>query len=251
MLHLLAFGASTPGVLTDSILNAIPDPIFTRSNNRFQVPTPLKLLLGYAASISLTGARVNTASLRLRGFPQITPTNITALPPSDPNVLDMREWPLDLRPEEDIELDVTRVAGGGAENTYGGLWVCQNEPVYNINYRDLRWIRFTAAVTQVAFNWSAAATVAFQDTLEGGRYAIFGMQCNSTSTVFARLILQNQVYRPGILGQTLVSSRSHEAFRGGLGLWGFFNTYSVPQIESVGDAAGAETIEGRMLIAKA
>lgn len=251
MHHLLAFGASTPGALTDSQLNAIPDQLFTRSNNRFQVPSDLFGLLGYAASISLTRARYNTASLRLRGFPQIVPFSVTAIPPTDPNVSDLRQMPLLFKNQEDIEMDVTRVVGGGAENTYGGLWVAQQEPIYNINARDLRWIRFTAAVTQVAFSWSAPAAFAFQDTIEGGNYNVYGMQISSTSTVFGRIIFQNQIWRPGCLGMTAVSSRSHEAFRGGLGLWGKFSTYSVPQLETVGDVAGAETVEGHILVAKA
>ena len=251
MMHLLAFGASTPGALTDSQLNAIPEQIFTRSNNRFQIPVPMVSFAAYAASISLTRARYNTASLRLRGFPQIVPFSNTAVPVTDPNVMDFRDYPLALRVQEDLEIYITRVAGGGAENTYAGVWVSDGPVNANINQRDARWVRFTAAVTQVAFTWAAPATVAFQDTLEGGLYNVYGMQIQSTSTVFGRMIFQNQIWRPGCLGMTAVSSRSHEMFRGGLGLWGQFNTYSVPQIETVGDVAGAETVEGHLLCSKA
>lgn len=251
MFHTLAYGNAAAAGITDVQLNAIADQVFTIASNRFQVPNPLKLWAAFAGAASMIRARINTASLRLRGFPQIKPFNRLLLPGNLPPVADFRDWPLDLRREEDIEVDTSNNLGAATENTYAILFVSDRDVDRNINRRDIRPIRFTAAVTNAAFAWSAPAALAFQDTIEGGQYAVYGLEVFQATNIAARLVLQNQLWRPGTIGSQAFGTRTHEMFVGGLGLWGYFNTYSVPQIEVLGDTAGAGTVEGHLWVAKA
>jgi hypothetical protein len=252
MLHLLAYNAALGVAAADTQVNAVAEQVFTRSNNRFQIPKDMYLLGAYYGAVSAIRARLNTASLRLRGFPQIYPFERSLLPPNDINMSDWRDNPIFLRAEEDLEVDGSNDLGAATEQTYAILVVCDRVPLNrNINAPDLRWIRATAAITNVAQAWSAPAAFAFQDTLEGGRYNVYGMSVVGANCVAARLIFQDGQWRPGCVANTANGQRSYEMFRGGLGYWGYFNTYSVPQLETLANAAGAITAEIQLLVGKA
>lgn len=252
MFHMLAFGGSQPFGVNNQILPAIPDAYFTIQSNAFQIPQNLYLKAIAAMGINVIASRVNTPSLRLRGFPHVMPFIAAVQAPTNPNVMDFRDYPLVLRMEENFELDTSD--GGAANSVDTGLAIVSPDAAdFNVNVPDLRWVRATfASITAVVNRWSGPAAFNFEDTLEGGVYNIYGLECNSANLIAARLILQNQYWRPGTVGMAAKGLRSHEMFRGGLGLWGQFNTYSVPQIEVLETTAGADTtLEAYLLIAKA
>lgn len=249
MHHLLAFTESQGIGATNDQLAAVADDVYNRANNSFQIPTPLEVVFAFASGVGLNRPRINTASLRLRGFPQLIPFQTVLLPATDPNCCDLRTNPIPLKDQEDFRIDTTNTDVGAQQHTVFA-WVANPGLNYNVNRPDLRWIRFTASVTAVANAWSTLGTVTFEDTLEGGIYGIYGLQIQGTAVEAARLVLQNQVFRPGCLGQALVGSRSHEAFRGGIGRWGIFNTYSVPQVQTLETGAGASSPEGYLLVSK-
>lgn len=247
--HVLAFGAAALDASAGNVqLVAVSEQAFSKSGgNNFQIPKPLKIFAGYVGGVGLLRGRVNTGSLRSRGFPQIYPLNLTVLPPTPPKVMDIRYGPLQLVKEEDLRVDVTN---GGAQDTAALLWVTPDDVEQNINSRDLRILRFTATVTAVALAWSTPATIVFEDLIEGGVYDIYGMGIQSATGVAARLIIQGDFYRPGCLAQTLATAYVDDMFMGGTGKWASFNTYSPPQIESFDSAAGASSIVGWLLCSK-
>jgi hypothetical protein len=250
-LHVLAYAEAQPaGAGAYNILNAVPDPMFNVVANRFQIPKDHWIFWMYASGATLGGARINNGSLRQRGFPTVIPFNTTLLPPNDPNVMDRRDAPIYLKGLEDCQVDTIN-NNAGAENEYVVMGVDNvKSPNFNINVDDLRWVRFSAALTAVALGWSNFTPLVFDDALESGQYGVFGLQVQGANIVAARLIFSQQAYRPGCLGQAALGSRGHEMFRGGLGLWGYFNTYSFPQIETLENAAGASTVVGNVLIGK-
>ena len=249
MHHVLAFSESQGIGATNDQLAAVADDVYNRQNNAFQLPTPLELLLTYSGGVGLDRPRINTASLRLRGFPQLAPFQVVLLPGTDPNVMDARDNPIPLRALEDFRVDTTNTDAGVQQHTIVAF-VSNPNLVLNVARPDLRWIRWTASVTAVANAWSNLGTLTFEDTLEAGVYGIYGLAAVGAAIVAARLQLQNQLFRPGCLGMASVGLRSHQAFRGGLGKWGEFNTYSVPQIQTLETGAGASTPSGHLMVSK-
>lgn len=247
--HVLAFAkAALDASGGDVQLIGVPEQAFSLSgSNNFQIPVPLKAYAAYAGGVGLARARINTGSLRQRGFPQIFPLNATVLPPSPAKVMHYENFPLQLVKEEDLRIDVTN---GAANDVVCGVWVTPDDMDFNINSRDLRAIRFTASVTAASFGWSTPATIILQDLIEGGVYDIYGLAVQSTAGILARLILQGQFYRPGCIIQTPIQSYPDEKFFGRTGKWGSFNSYALPQIETLETGAGASAITGWLLCSK-
>lgn len=253
-LHLLAFSGTTAAAAGYQQLPAIQDPVFSRVGNNFQNPYNLGAWGGYVMSTSIIRARLNTASLRLRGFPQVRPVVAGVAVPTDPNWMDMTEKPIYLRPDEDIEVDVD--VGANAEVATAFLWVtyaASQAPTLNgnVNNIDLRWIRATAAITSLTNLWSGPNAITLEDVIEGGSYNVYGAECYGTATCAFRLWFQNQYWKPGGLGFATVGLRAPLPFyEMRPGLWGNFNTYSLPQLE-VFDSNGAATTKTLfMLIGK-
>jgi hypothetical protein len=252
MFHLLAFSDAQAAGSTDAQLNAVSDQLLSIQANDFQMPVPFWLLAGYVQGTTITRGRFRTSSLSLRGNPQIWPFNVgVTLPPADPNMLDLREFPLKLLKEENLRCETSNTLACGTEQHTACALVTPLQPNYNINFPMPRWVRATSAVTSVAFGWSTLGALTMEDNLEGGSYVVLGMMIQEADCIFGRLVFQNQFLRPGCLGQAALTSKPHPMFNGGLGIWGFFNTYSLPQVETLHIAAAAQTLELRLLIAKA
>jgi hypothetical protein len=250
MMHMLAFSSNLAAGTAYLQVSAVADQVFSRSSNSFQMPIDHWLIAAFAGSADFNRARINTPSLRLQGFPQIIPANATELPGTDPNVMDLRENPLRLIREEDFRIDAIQ-DNAGAQNVTPVVLISDQVPNYNINRNNLRWIRFTSSVTAVARGWSNLGTITLEDTLAGETYGVYGMQIEGANVIAARLQFQGQDYRPGCLGQATARLRNHEMFRGGLGKFGQFTTYSLPQLETLENTAGASTPGGYLLIGKA
>lgn len=246
--HLLAFGAAALDATAGDVqLVAAADQLFNRANNNFQIPIPHRVLWARVGGVNLTRARIQTGSLRAKGFPQLYPFDTAVLPATPHKLVDVRQFPIALRQEEDLRVDVTNSAAG---NTAAVISITPDPDNYNINVRDLRWLRFTASVTAVAFGWSNLGSLVFQDVLEGGIYKVYGMGVQGAAVIGARLVFQNSEYRPGCLGQAALGDTPNQVFNGGTGLWGEFNTYSVPQLETFESGAGASTPVGWLLCGK-
>lgn len=245
---MIAFGAAafdgSTGLVT---VPFVPDPLIRAAANIVQLNDDWKILYGYAGGATLSRLRVNSASSRLRGFPNINPISATALPGTNPNVWDVRDNPISLMNGENVNLQATN---GGAENTIVGLSICRGEPNYNVNIRGLRLVRFTAAITSTAFAWSTIGNVTLDDDLEYGTYGVYGFHVFEADCLLARLVFKDQVERPGTIAGQVVSDRPWEPLYGGVGLLGSFDVITPPFIEAIHVAAAAQTLTGQMLIGR-
>ena len=253
--HLLAFNSTNAATAGYQQANAVPDPVFSRSANAYQNPYNLGAFGAYAQSTNILRARLNTASLRLRGFPIIRPVVSGTQPPTDANWCDFVNFPMYLRPDEDIQMDID--SGANADITTGFLWVYyaggESPPIVNanINALDLRWIRATVTYTSTLNTWSGPQTITLDDNIEGGSYDVYGAECFGTNVQAFRLWFQNQYWKPGTLGYAAVGSRlPYPWYTGRFGLWGNFNTYSLPQLETFESAAASTLKTLNLLIGK-
>ena len=245
---MLAYASSSLDASAGNVqLPAVADPIFNRSNSNYQIPVEHWLMFAYLGGVGMTKGRFQAGSLQQRGYPQIAPFSILAIPPSNAQIMDMRDYPLALRREEDLRVSITN----GAANPAICLAAVSNErPNYNVNNKDLRIIRGTASVTAAAYAWSTQGSFSPEDTLEGGSYDVYGLAIQGAAVLGGRIIFQGQNYRPGCLGQAAASDKQNQLFWGGLGYFGTFNTYSLPQIETIETGAGASTPNVLLLCGK-
>lgn len=247
MWHLLAFAESQGIAASNEILAGVADPQFSRSANlSFQLPSPHYIGWMYAGAAGFTNGRINNGTFNNRGRPQLYPFNRAVLPPTNQNVIDLREFPIRLSQMEDFRIDTSNDAAG-AENTYvlSGVW--KELPNFNVNSRDMRWLRFTASVTATVLTWSTLGSITLDENLEHGRYGVYGMALQGTNVVAGRLLFSGQAYRPGCIGKATLGLVDRNLFLGGLGFWGEFTTYSLPQIETIENVTGASSLIGWLL----
>lgn len=250
MFHTLGFTASLAAGNNQQLL-ALSDQIYSRQNNEYQMPHPYTIGMAYSSGVGVTASRIVTPSTRLRGHPQIWPLNGVLLPENDPNYLNMLDHPMKFAKEENLRVEASQPAAGPNQH-FAFVWIWKAQPNFNLNFTDCRWIRGTASVTTVANNWSGPAAITFDDTLEGGSYAVYGMSTFFATNVASRLIFQNQQMRPGCIGQATQLLKPAEPFRlKNLGLWGVFDTYSLPQLEVVDTATATVTYTVWVACAKA
>jgi hypothetical protein len=258
MFHLLANDVATtgagPGVFYQA--PAVPDPEFSQSGALdYQIPKDLFLAALALIGNDVNDGRINTATTRLRGFPKIYPFEVGTVFPSDPNVMDLRKDNLRLRSQEDYRVEVDDQGGGAAAADF--FSVISDVPLQEgAPPPGSRWVRFTcSAVTQTAL-WSGGPfPLALSDVLEASMYAVYGMRFlddQQNTALAARLWFQGQTFKPGCLAEVAIGDRSHEMFRGGLGLWGTFNLYSLPQVDIFDTAAngGATTYLVDLLLSR-
>lgn len=124
-------------------------------------------------------------------------------------------------------------------------------------------LRFAATVNVVEGAWARGSMTwqipspqgAFDGFLPTGRYHVLGMSVwSSTINLYAaRLVLPNQVHRPGAV-VLLDGKRIPPPFQmdGSFGVWGWFEQEQPPQIEVFGTApSGAVTLSGYVRVVRA
>lgn len=246
--HLVAFGQAaldaSAGLVT---LPFIADPLVRASSNIMQLMDDWMLNWTYFGGVGLTRARLSNASGRVRGYPNLYPLMSSVLSGSDPVVNDMRAFPHQLRNGENVTIQVTN---GAANDVIGLVNLCRGDMNYNIPQSGLRKVRFTAALTSVAYTWGPESNVVLDDDLEAGMYAIYGMQIYEADIIAARLIFQNQVERPGVVAHQTVNQKPWEALAGGLGFFGTFNSLTPPFIQCMHVASAVQAEIGYLLIGK-
>jgi hypothetical protein len=105
-------------------------------------------------------------------------------------------------------------------------------------------IRGTGVATLGATAWTNINPITWQNTLPNGLYAVVGGAFQSATCLAGRVIFENTPYRPGAVGQQLITDWTNDIFRnGGLGVWGQFHNYAMPQVEFLASAADtAQTV---------
>jgi len=250
MFHLMAFNSTLLAAAGYQQVGALADSVVPRNNagTDYQIPDDWLLAGAYAGGAACVRAKLTAPSLTLRGNPQIIPFSGTHLPAVDPNFMDMTAAPIKLFKGESLRADME---SNSATNVTVACLVFDPKSLnLKVENRDLRWVRATATITSVSNVWAGATTITFEETLEGGSYAVYGMQAFFATLVAARLIFPGQVMRPGCLGQATAVSRGAPLFWGGLGLWGKFDTFSPPILEVLDTAAAANVYTLWLLVAK-
>ena len=102
----------------------------------------------------------------------------------------------------------------------------------------------TASTTLTVDNWSELTDLTWTNSLPQGTYSVVGLSVYSATAIAARLIIQNQVPRPGIVASdTFATVQSPMFSYGELGEWGRFESFVMPQVEVLATTADtAQTV---------
>lgn len=210
------------------------------ASSRLQIRGNPELAAIYAQGINLTACRLDAPSLRGIVLPEIYPVNPTA----DVRTIDrpavtggrfprLVEW-------EGFNPQVSR-GGADAQPVAVGVWL--SYPGQAMPAGRVFTVPYTAAPTIVAGSWVFSTLTAVQ-ALPAGEYAVVGMAVVCNDATFARLVFTGDGYmRPGVLVQDAYGDQpTDDDFRfGRFGVFGTFVHNAPPNVEFLGDTAGAES----------
>lgn len=234
MHHTIAWRESIADIVAEDIA-PVTDSLMTVQNGHFLPQKNWSLLYAYYGAAGATRARFITPTFRQLSTPWIRPINLAIVPLDEPNVADYSANPLTIRGLEELQLEGYQTTGGAAVvvATAGIASV----PPGLAPQGDIISMRGTGTTTVTAGVWSPC-TMTWQDTLPNGTYAVVGLEAIGATAIAGRLIFEDQIERPGCVGQGLVSGNGHQMFRmGRLGIWGRFNAYRIPSVEFLCNAA--------------
>jgi hypothetical protein len=229
------------GTVANTDMPALTDDVLTISNGHFLLQQPLDLVWAAAMSATLNRVRIVSPSNRQITLPFIRPVMPTATPPTDPNVADYRQYPFRVNALEELAMEGTSDIAMGTERAHTLIGLQSNfEPTPSGRIYTMRGTSVTASV---ANSWTTIVTT-WADVLPEGSYAVVGLAYNGTTAIAARLIFEDQIFRPGGLGLAAVGDRTHDMFRKGrLGVWGRFRSTALPQVQVLnGGAVSVHTL---------
>lgn len=234
MHHTVAWRKSIADATADDI-TPVPDSILPINNSHFFPPSDLQLLYAYFGAAGANRARLISPAFRQITTPWMRPVGLAIVPGVQPLMADYRANPLTIRKFEELQLEGMQTTGGAAVVVgVAGLAISPPGPA---PAGDIFTMRGTATGTLTAGGWTQV-TVTWQDSLPNGLYAVVGLQYIGVTALAARLIFNDQTWRPGCVGSGLVTSRPHPMFQlGGLGIWGRFNNNIMPNVECFANAA--------------
>ena len=242
MLHLVAFSGAKTDSTNDEAAPTIADLTVTRTaaGNKYLCPFDCQVVAAHVLNDTITRARLNYPSYRNLGLPEIFPLTALAEPSANFAICKYGLNGPRIRKGEEFGVDSSNGAST-VDTVHAGVWLMDAFTPIPPGRRFT--VRGTAAQTLVASAWTSAS-IALDQTLPFGRYAVIGMRVTCNDGVLARLAFPGQpMYRPGChVGETIAIDDYRQSFRAGeFGMLGVFEQTAPPQLEILGGTAGAET----------
>lgn len=236
MFTLAAFSASHASIAM-LIVNAIADQHLTVIGNRLVIPDALSKVVGlYAQGTDIARAQLSSPSLLALLKPELSPVDTNALPASPDKFLDFRFTPVQMTPQEQLEVDAANAAAG-ANIDRALVWLADG-PITPVS-GDVRSVRVTATITGVAETW-ANGPLTFDQALPAGRYQCVGARFFGATMVGFRLVFPGYPWRPGGIGfATAAQVEPPEQRFGNFGVWGEFTHNAPPTLDILCTGADA------------
>jgi hypothetical protein len=228
MYHVLAYQGSSHDVVG---LDATPvqDDIFSIQNGHFLPQNDLLLYGLYCGGNLLQYTQLVTPTTRQISIPRMIPISSTILPPTNPNMVDMRGQPFHLRAIEEISM--LNTLGTNASNLPFVNLLFVGNSLVPVPQGDIYTLHGTSTTAAVSLAWTSIS-ITYDTTIPAGTYAIIGCQHISTNALAHRFIFKDQIYRPGFVSVTSAGNRPNwEYYRGGMGQLGTFTTVTYPTIQ--------------------
>lgn len=246
--HLLANNGSTTTTTTNGALAGVADPEFTRqgAGNTYRFSEDYQLIINFALGTTITDVRLNMPTINAIARHHVRPINAAGVTvPSNPQVQDLRDYPLRLPKYEDMIWEASQSATATINGTVLN-WIAPLDFNKNLPRGERRIVlRATASAAGTANVWGALASLSFAENLRSGWYAIVGCQCFDAGSLAFRLnfakptIVNGRKLRPGGICEEAAGNIPLALQMGGLGEWGRFHSAEPPQIEVLSNATAA------------
>lgn len=256
-LHTVAF---TTGVI-DEDTNAVPavsDGVFGTLNGALIPQQSMRLIATVAG-----GSEIGVAALNQRSM-DITPANIFPLNtfpwPSPVGAMVQRMYGPRVPAGEAISAVAQRSGAAPSNGVVLGWFADRIEPIPEGEHFLLAFEM--EAISLTAARWTATGPISLSRiySLPTARYQVVGMDVyadTGNELVAARLLLPNQVYRPGAIihtgsvpGEAVLKLPPDFQLDGSLGCWGWFEQGSLPRLEVLGMAAESVSLRGHLRIVR-
>lgn len=256
------FIAANNGLLTDGV--AIPDTSFsarggTGGANHWIFTEPYDLQAITLAGATVTAGQVNDATYNAINIPQIYPPILGIVPPTNPNIMDLRHMPMPIPMNEEIAVQISGGAGG-AEPDYCLLWIRPSVgamPGYDMIKPTLSMPRVfalvTATIVLTAGSWSPFVPISFTNPLKGGAYQLNGAYWQIPKALaykhnFVKAPLyQGRKMFPGGYVENAYGNVPLKLGVGWMGPQGRFNNFELPQVSALGTTTTGSTTYTGML----
>lgn len=229
------------GVVADS--PAVVDNQFSTRNNHFIFTEQYDLVGATALGATLTAAQIDTPTIDAFNPLQIYPTIAAGIvPPANPNVMDLRNSPIKVPLNEEVQCKLAGGAGG-AEPDYGLIFLrasgagAQDYAIMPATLANPRFLAIgTATIVETAGVWSPFANMNFTNPLRGGAYQLNGLIMVCAHAIayqvnFVKLPLyQGRKLFPGNLVENAYGNQILRFGPNWLGGLGRFNNFELPQI---------------------
>jgi hypothetical protein len=242
--YLASAGAA---ITTNTNVPASTDTIFTTQNSNFIFTDQLQFLAITAQALDLTIAQVYSPTLIPYGLINIWPLNNAQTPGSYPNIFDVRDMPIAIPMNEQIQT-LVQDSNAAGEIITSAYWVSTPGWTRNKVQGSFRAIlNTTLSFTTVAHAWSGAQVLTFTNQPIGGWYAVNGAYMLESHSRYFRLIfprapnVNGRQFRPGTTVTHASGNLEYPNFNNGLGCWGGFHTFEPVQCEVWCDTATAIT----------
>jgi len=253
MYSLLAYGnAAQAAGATLADTPAVVDPNFSSHNGHWIFTKPYKLYGIAVFGASLTAAQLFDSTYNAINVPQIYPVNLSPTPPSNPQIRDLRSFPIGLPIDEEIALQLSNGLGAGTEAEFGLLWVAPDPssmqlppPAGEVGNKGRVLARFTVTTPTTAGLWSADAAIVIPNLLRGGTYTVAGLTLVSVAGVAYRVNFVNQRFTPdrkltpGNLVENAYGNIPLYQRPDWLGPLGDFDTWELPLLSILGATTAA------------
>lgn len=251
MYQILAYGSTsvTGGTLLADI-PAIVDPNFssrggTNGSAHWIFTEPYNLLAIAAFETTLTAAQLQDPLWNSINIPQIYPVNLGIVPPTNPQVMDLRGMPMPIPQDEEIQYNASNgLASSLTEASYALAFIAPPTQMTMPQMPSLQYPRvkciFTVTLTLTAGAWSTDAVLTFTNPLKGGSYLVLGTYLVCAHALAYRL---NFVRAPLYMGRKLQPGGLVENAYGNiplmkgldwLGPQGAFNNFELPKLAVLG-----------------
>lgn len=226
--HLAAFTVSI-STTANTDMPAVADDVLARVNNHYMLQTDMFLIWAAAMSATFNRARIVSPSNRQIALPYIRPVIRAATPGDDPNFAQYIDNPFRIRAGEELAIEGTSdIAMGNEQAT---ALVALQDTFEPMPRGDIFTLRGTSTTASVANVWTSLV-ITWEQTPQAGIYAVVGLEYFAATAVAARMIFENQLWRPGTLAVTSVGQKVPPLMRlGNAGVMGRFRPVVMPQIQ--------------------
>jgi len=241
MFHLAAFGgAKTDSTANENVPAVVDNNLTTSANSRYISPDNLQIFAAGIMNDAITRARITAPSLRNEGLPEIYPVTVSDDPATNPVVAFWGDNAPRIRKDEEFGVECSNGAST-IDRAHAMLFLRSMKKPVPPGKR--MTVVGTSTQTLLLDAWTLGG-ITLDQTLPVGQYAVIGMHVTCNDAWAARLVFpRSGAYRPGCpVAMAVGGYVVDDPFRAGKqGEWGRFSHNAQPQLELIGNSAGAET----------